>query len=206
MNNENQGCCFSTEEPFQLYPMVDIRVKKLDEKAVIPQYATWVDKDRKIPSAIGMDVTAIDMRYDTEHDYFEYHTGLAFDLPVGYGMMIAPRSSIRNQEAVMCNPPGWLDTGYNDELLVCFKSRTSAKVANAINALIDMERERGGGPAHAYSLFNLQNNYINFTPPYELFQRCAQIIIFPYPFINIIEVDEFEKHDYQRGGFGHTGK
>ena len=42
--------------------------------------------------------------------------------------------------------------------------------------------------------------------PYEIGQRVAQMIIMPYPNINLVEVDELSESDRGEGGYGSTGK
>ena len=42
--------------------------------------------------------------------------------------------------------------------------------------------------------------------PYEIGQRVAQMIIMPYPNIDLVEVDELSDSDRGEGGYGSTGK
>ena len=42
--------------------------------------------------------------------------------------------------------------------------------------------------------------------PYEIGQRVAQMIIMPYPNIDLVEVDELSESDRGDGGYGSTGK
>ena len=42
--------------------------------------------------------------------------------------------------------------------------------------------------------------------PYEIGQRVAQMIIMPYPHIDLVEVDELSDSDRGDGGYGSTGK
>lgn len=53
--------------------------------------------------------------------YLEYNTGIKLELPLGMHALILPRSSIRNMDLMMCNPPGLIDSGYRGELIVCFR-------------------------------------------------------------------------------------
>lgn len=93
-----------------------VKIKKLNKNAVIPTYAhPGVD--------MGMDVTAIDMEYDIKNHCFIYHTGLAFEVPEGYGMLIFPRSSNRKTDAYLANHVGILDASYRGELMLMFKNR-----------------------------------------------------------------------------------
>lgn len=42
--------------------------------------------------------------------------------------------------------------------------------------------------------------------PYEIGQRVAQMIIMPYPHVDLVEVDELSESDRGDGGYGSTGK
>ena len=50
-----------------------VKFKKLVDTAVTPSYAK--------PGDAGMDITTIAHKINTEHNFIEYHTGLAFELP-----------------------------------------------------------------------------------------------------------------------------
>ena len=99
--------------------MLEIKVKKLIPEAVIPTYAHAGDA--------GMDVTCTSYEYDNKNDCFMYHTGLAFELPVGYVMLIFPRSSNRKTDYYLCNHVGVLDSGYRGELMFAYKRRDDSK-------------------------------------------------------------------------------
>jgi len=53
--------------------------------------------------------------------YLEYATGIKLELPNGIHGLILPRSSIRNMDLMLCNPPGLIDSGYRGEIIVCFR-------------------------------------------------------------------------------------
>lgn len=82
---------------------MEIKIKKLDESAVIPQYAHIGDA--------GMDVTATSV--NVTEDYIEYGTGLAFEVPEGYCMLIFPRSSNSKKDLLLANSVGVLDSKIN---------------------------------------------------------------------------------------------
>jgi len=56
----------------------------------------------------------------TDH-YIEYKTGLRFEIPEGYDMLVFPRSSISNYDLVLANSVGVIDNQYRGELLIRFK-------------------------------------------------------------------------------------
>lgn len=79
--------------------MIDVKVRKSDPNAVIPF--------RAHPTDAGMDVIAVSM--EMTEDYIEYDTGLQFELPKGYAMLIFPRSSNSKKDLLLCNSVGVLD-------------------------------------------------------------------------------------------------
>ena len=105
------------KEAIGLSPL-EIKLKKLDERAVIPSYAHDGD--------VGMDLTAIDVEYDSDRDAYIYHTGIAIETDKHYGVLIFPRSSNRDTDAYLCNHVGVADTAiYRGEIILCYKNRTS---------------------------------------------------------------------------------
>ena len=90
---------------------MDIKIKKLNENAVIPKYAK--------PGDAGMDVVATSINVTDE--YIEYGTGLAFEVPEGYCMLIFPRSSVSKYDLTLANSIGLLDSSYRGELKLRFK-------------------------------------------------------------------------------------
>lgn len=91
-----------------------IKVKKLHSDAVIPRYAK--------PGDACMDLTAVSILEHTEHDYIEYGTGLAIEIPEGNVGLIFPRSSITNHYLTMKNSVGVIDSGYRGEIKLRFQS------------------------------------------------------------------------------------
>ena len=45
-----------------------------------------------------------------------------------------------------------------------------------------------------------------FAKPYDKGDRVAQMIIMPYPHVDLVEVDELSDSDRGEGGYGSTGK
>lgn len=74
--------------------------------------------------------------------------------------------------------------GYRGEVVVTFKNRTSTDLNIAIN--------------------NLQLSEL-INPPYKIGDRIAQLVVLPYPIINIIETDELSDSQRGTGGHGSTG-
>lgn len=85
---------------------MNLRIKKLSEKAVLPKYAKEGDA--------GMDLVATSLI--RTHKYFEYGTGLSIEIEKGYVGFIFPRSSISNTDHSLRNSVGVIDSGYRGEL------------------------------------------------------------------------------------------
>ena len=83
-----------------------LKIKKLNEEAVIPSYANIGDA--------GMDLTAVSI---TRGDrYIQYNTGLAVEIPAGYVGLLFPRSSISKKDQMLANSVGVIDSGYRGEI------------------------------------------------------------------------------------------
>jgi dUTP pyrophosphatase len=103
--------------------MIDVKIRKVHPDAVIPFRAHATDA--------GMDVTAISM--EMTEDYVEYDTGLQFQLPEGYAMLIFPRSSNSKKDLLLCNSVGILDAGYTGNLKLRFKLTTEGYTEKIYN-------------------------------------------------------------------------
>lgn len=203
------------KEAIGLHPLY-IKIKQLDEKAVIPTYAHDGD--------VGMDLTAIDVEYNEEKDMYIYHTGLSIETDKHYGVLLFPRSSNRNTDAYLCNHVGIADTAiYRGEIMFCYKNRTSLEVR------AELERMRHFMNDIQYKPFSVSNgdfieytwpeaarnassavNWVNSSPmsfaPYQVGERIGQMVVIPYPNVKISVVEELSSTERGEGGFGSTGK
>jgi dUTP pyrophosphatase len=89
-----------------------VKVKKLDPNAVIPSYS-------KIGDA-GMDLT-ITREIENTSFSVSYGFGIAMEIPKGFVGLVFPRSSVRNQDLILSNCVGVIDSGYRGELQATFK-------------------------------------------------------------------------------------
>ena len=91
---------------------VMVKVKKLHQNAVIPSYS-------KVGDA-GMDLT---ITREIENTTFavSYGFGIAMEIPRGYVGLVFPRSSVRNQDLILSNCVGVIDSGYRGEIQATFK-------------------------------------------------------------------------------------
>jgi len=89
-----------------------VKVKKLVPEAVIPSYS-------KVGDA-GMDLT-ITREIENTSFSVSYGFGIAMEIPQGYVGLVFPRSSVRNQDLMLSNCVGVIDSGYRGELQATFK-------------------------------------------------------------------------------------
>lgn len=83
-----------------------IKFKKLDQLAHIPNYAQVGDA--------GMDLKAVSLTVLS--GFWEYGTGLALEIPLGYVGLVFPRSSISKTDHSLRNSVGVIDAGYRGEI------------------------------------------------------------------------------------------
>ena len=145
---------------------MDVKICKLSDEAVIPTYAH--------PGDAGMDVVATSV--NITDDYIEYGTGLSFEVPEGYCMLIFPRSSNSKKDLILANSVGVLDSTYRGELKLRFKKCYQPVIYGLVAKNI-----------------------------YDVGDKVGQIMILPYPQVNFIEVDSLSETERGDGGFGSTG-
>ena len=139
-----------------------IKVKKINENAVIPKYSK--------PGDAGLDLTAASIVSDTTTQVI-YDTGLAIEIPEEHVGLIFPRSSICNYELELSNSVGVVDSGYRGTIRFVFNK------TNGIDSV-----------------------------KYNVGDRIGQLLILPYPEIELVEVDELNDSERGHKGFGSTGK
>ena len=163
-----------------------INIKKLDENAVIPQYAK--------PGDAGMDVVATSV--NITDDYIEYGTGLAFEVPEGYCMLIFPRSSNSKKDLLLANSVGVLDSGYRGELKLRFKRVLRPELCGVDDTI----------NYHSTNIwYPTKNARFNGSNEYEVGDKVGQIMILPYPIIEFNQVNDLTNTERADGGFGSTG-
>jgi len=86
-----------------------VRVKKLNENAVIPSYAHSTDA--------GLDLVAVSVERDANNNVV-IGTGLAMEIPDGYVGLLFPRSSNAKQDVLLTNCVGIIDSGYRGEIML----------------------------------------------------------------------------------------
>jgi dUTP pyrophosphatase len=159
---------------------LSVRFKKLHPKAVTPTYAKDGDA--------GLDLTATAMFMGT--NYIQYDTGIAVEIPEGYVGLVFPRSSITKMAAGVSlkNSVGIIDSGYRGQIILRFD--------------VPSESHKCDAETFRYITKDGFQEELKIPQPGE---RIGQLIILPYPQIQLEEVDELSSTDRGEGGFGSTG-
>lgn len=149
-------------------------------KLVNKEVETTIPKYAKEGDA-GLDFVATSITAITEH-FIEYGTNLAVEIPFGYVGLLVPRSSISKTDLVLANSIGIIDSGYRGEVRFRFKTTYEPTTERLVHG---KARER-----KAYSIGD----------------KIGQLIIIPYPQVELQLVDELEESERGDGGFGSSGK
>ena len=89
--------------------MIDVKIKKLHEDAIIPTYAHTSDA--------GADVYALEDTDIPPHKTIIVKTGIAVKMPDNYEIQIRPRSGLSSKTNLrIANAPGTVDSGYIGEI------------------------------------------------------------------------------------------
>jgi dUTP pyrophosphatase len=157
-----------------------VNFKKLHKDAVIPTYAK--------PGDAGMDMTAVAVAYTADSEdftekYIEYDTGIAVEIPEGYFGLCVPRSSVTKKDFILKNSCGIIDSGFRDSIKFRFWITKHS------------HKTTPNGSADTYIDFDM----------YKKNERIGQLLILPYPKIEMIEVEELSNTERGTGGFGHSG-
>lgn len=89
-----------------------VKIKKLNENAVVPTKAHATDA--------GFDLYCTSKEVDWDKRQIICHTGLAFEIPVGFVGLLFPRSSVSNKPLIMANSVGVIDSCYRGEVTAKF--------------------------------------------------------------------------------------
>lgn len=149
-----------------------LKVKKIHPDAQLPVYATT--------GAARFDISAIAVKSPADGNRTVIlHTGLAFEIPAGFEMVVVGRSGLGFKHNIrLANCEGIIDSDYRDELLVALTADTD----QGFNYLQE-----------------LAENILSGVP-----QRIAQGKVQPAPQVQFELVDELSETG-RKGGFGSTG-
>ena len=140
-----------------------------------------LNEGAKVPSYskegdAGLDFTAVEISRDNVGN-ITYHTGLAVEIPQGYVGLLFPRSSICKKQQFLTNSVGVIDSSYRGEIMAKFKP-----VMGSYETILEL----------------FESN------EYEIGDRVVQLLIIPYPQIELEEVEELSDTERGYGGFGST--
>lgn len=154
--------------------VVTLKFKKFHKDAVIPQFKTL--------GAACLDLVATDIEYLDENKVVVSY-GFGTDIPVGYKVMLMPRSSFSHNDWVMANSPGIIDPDYRGE----WKTKFDA-------IPVGVKLDPYGQPKLIYSHF-----------PYNVGDRVVQASLEVAIQMNFQLVKDLDATERGAGGFGSTG-
>lgn len=94
-----------------------VRVKKLHERAILPTYGT--------PFAAGADLYAIAAETIAPGETKLIHTGIAMEIPEGYGGFLYARSGLATKRGLApANKVGVIDADYRGEIMVALYNQS----------------------------------------------------------------------------------
>ena len=112
-----------------------LKIKKLNEDAIIPAYQTEL--------AAGVDLHSIEDYILKTGERKLIKTGLAFEIEKGYEVQIRPRSGLAYKHGItVLNTPGTIDADYRGEIMVLlinlgnekFEIKKGERIAQAVIA------------------------------------------------------------------------
>jgi dUTP pyrophosphatase len=167
--------------------MTQVKIKRLNENAVIPKYAHDFDA--------GFDLVATEDVIVEPGETVKVPTGLAFELPPHYEMQIRPRSGVTLKTKLRVQF-GTVDAGYRGEVGVIVDNVASDPFSsfdhypNGIDGK-PIERQE---QEYEYDTYIIRKG-----------DRIAQAVIKPIEQAQFIEVDTLSETARGEGGFGSSG-
>ncbi len=128
------------------------------------------------PGDAGMDLTAVSAKVENPKKV-KVDFGIQIEIPQGYVGLLFPRSSVHKTFCRLSNSVGVIDSGYRGNVMAIFDLTEACDGACGGNA----EKIYAAG------------------------MRCAQLIIMPYPQVEVVEVAELSSSERGGGGFGSSG-
>jgi dUTP pyrophosphatase len=104
-----------------------IKIKRLDEKAQIPEYQT--------EGSAGFDFHSLDTMKIPKGQTRLIRTGLGFEIPEGYQLQVVPRSGYSLKTPMrVSNSPGCVDSDYRGEVCIILQNTSDSIVPFDIKA------------------------------------------------------------------------
>ena len=99
--------------------MTEIKIKKLNENAIIPTYGTEFSAGADLYALPGESITI------PAHSTVMIHTGLSMQIPEGYAGLIFARSGLASKRGLApANKVGVVDPDYRGEFMVALHNHT----------------------------------------------------------------------------------
>lgn len=99
--------------------MTQVKVKKLNENAIIPTYGTEFSAGADLYALPGEKITI------PAHTTVMIHTGLSMEIPEGYAGLIFARSGLASKKGLApANKVGVVDSDYRGEFMVALHNHT----------------------------------------------------------------------------------
>lgn len=162
---------------------MQVKVKKLNDNAVIPVYAKQGDS--------GFDLVASEDVIIIPNETEVIDTGLAFEIPEGYEMQIRPRSGITRKTDLRVQL-GTIDSGYRGSVGVI--------VDNIYPSTDGMSRPKDVNGKEVLGMLGIVGSYL-----IRKGDRIVQGVIVPVVRAELVETDYLSDSERNTGGFGHTG-
>jgi len=88
---------------------LELKIKKLNEQAVVPQYMS--------KGAAGMDICSCERVFIKPNARVLVKTGISMAIPEGYEVQVRPRSGLAAKYGItVVNSPGTIDSDYRGEI------------------------------------------------------------------------------------------
>lgn len=182
--------CGLPKETKTMTNKLNVKVKQLNEDAVIPTYAKRGDA--------GFDLYAVEDVIIEPGETELVKTGLAFEIPEGYEMQIRPRSGVSLKTKLrVANAPGTIDSGYRGEVGVIVD-----------NIVTPSERFQD----RAFVARGIDGKVFEDSPPvlHDTYivrkgDRIAQGVIAPVTRANFDLTETLDDSERGSGGYGSTG-
>ena len=106
---------------------MQLRIKKLDERAIVPTYGTEYSAGADLYCVSDADVTI------APHSTVMIHTGIALEIPEGYAGLIFARSGLASKRSLApANKVGVIDADYRGECMVALHNHSDAPQTVAV--------------------------------------------------------------------------
>ncbi|MGC8764667.1 MAG: dUTP diphosphatase [Brevinematia bacterium] len=92
--------------------MMKVKIKRLSQNAIIPEYHSSGAAGADIYACLNDDVVIMPMQISL------IPTGIAVEIPEGYEIQIRPRSGLALKGIILTNAPGTIDSDYRGEIKV----------------------------------------------------------------------------------------